>query len=246
MVGNPDDAQDVAQEILIKTITKLSSFQRRSSFRTWLYRICLNHVINRRRSSWERLFRSYDQLAAFSDRLGDERYGARQPSAESELLVEETKNACLTGMLLCLDRKQRVAFILGAVMGVNSNLGGELLEIRPEDFRQTLSRARKQLGNFMNDRCGLINAGKACRCGAKTRACIAAGLVDPVRLRFTPEHLTHVREVVAEKAALVEDALDARVQDVFRGRPQLPPPDMVSLLRRLLKQRDLQQLVQFH
>ena len=37
MVGSPHDAEDVTQEILIKMLTKLSSFQGKSDFRTWLY-----------------------------------------------------------------------------------------------------------------------------------------------------------------------------------------------------------------
>ena len=39
---------DVRQEILIKVLTRLSSFEGRSSFRTWLYRIVVNHAPNSR------------------------------------------------------------------------------------------------------------------------------------------------------------------------------------------------------
>src|SRR5438067_13843326 len=43
------DAEDVTQEILIKLTTKLSTYEGRSSFRTWLYRIAVNHVLNIKR-----------------------------------------------------------------------------------------------------------------------------------------------------------------------------------------------------
>jgi len=36
--SNPQNAEDATQEILIKVLTRLSSFEGRSSFRTWLYR----------------------------------------------------------------------------------------------------------------------------------------------------------------------------------------------------------------
>ena len=49
MVYNPSDAEDATQEILIKVITKLSAFEGRSSFRTWLYRIVVNHLLNMKR-----------------------------------------------------------------------------------------------------------------------------------------------------------------------------------------------------
>src|ERR1051325_8710162 len=49
MVYLPQDAEDATQEILVKLITKLSTFAARSSFRTWLYRIVVNHVLNMQR-----------------------------------------------------------------------------------------------------------------------------------------------------------------------------------------------------
>src|SRR5262245_56084839 len=49
MVYLPEDAEDATQEILIKLLTKLSSFEGRSSFRTWLYRLVCNHVLNMKR-----------------------------------------------------------------------------------------------------------------------------------------------------------------------------------------------------
>ena len=53
MVYFPQDAEDVTQEILIKICTKLSTFEGRSSFRTWLYRIALNHVLSMKRRRGE-------------------------------------------------------------------------------------------------------------------------------------------------------------------------------------------------
>src|SRR5512135_3627962 len=55
MVFNPDEAADVTQEVLIKIITKLSSFGYRSSFRTWAYRIVVNHVLNVKKTRGENM-----------------------------------------------------------------------------------------------------------------------------------------------------------------------------------------------
>jgi RNA polymerase sigma factor (sigma-70 family) len=53
MLYHPQDAEDATQEILIKVLTQLSSFEGRSSFRTWLYRIVVNHVLNTKRGRVE-------------------------------------------------------------------------------------------------------------------------------------------------------------------------------------------------
>jgi RNA polymerase sigma factor (sigma-70 family) len=41
---SPPDAEDAAQEILIKAVIKLDGFESRSTFRTWLYRIAVERV----------------------------------------------------------------------------------------------------------------------------------------------------------------------------------------------------------
>ena len=46
MTGNMHRAEDITQDVLIKVITKLSTYDaQRASFRTWLYRIVVNHVL---------------------------------------------------------------------------------------------------------------------------------------------------------------------------------------------------------
>src|SRR5436309_8597326 len=64
MLYHPQDAEDATQEILIRALTGLASFEGRSSFRTWLYRIVVNHVLNMKRGRVEPAspgFRSYGE-----------------------------------------------------------------------------------------------------------------------------------------------------------------------------------------
>jgi DNA-directed RNA polymerase specialized sigma24 family protein len=53
MLAHPQDVEDATQEILIKALTRLSSFEGHSRFRTWLYRIVVNHVLNMKRGRRE-------------------------------------------------------------------------------------------------------------------------------------------------------------------------------------------------
>ena len=46
MVKNPDDASDIAQDVFLKAYEVLGTFQKKSSFHTWLYRIAVNFCIN--------------------------------------------------------------------------------------------------------------------------------------------------------------------------------------------------------
>jgi len=93
----------------------------------------------------------------------------RNMSADANLLVTEAMIACTTGMLLCLDREQRLTYILGRIFGVTDVVAAEVPEVTCDNFRQRLARARPDLRNFMNDKCGLVNRANPCRCAKKTR-----------------------------------------------------------------------------
>lgn len=54
VVGNPDDADDVAQVVLMRVAERLSSFDGRSRFSTWLYRVTRRVALNRLRTDERR------------------------------------------------------------------------------------------------------------------------------------------------------------------------------------------------
>jgi RNA polymerase sigma factor (sigma-70 family) len=228
----PNDAEDVTQEILIKLTTKLSTFEGRSSFRTWLYRIAVNHILNIKRRSFEDQlnFGEYGRgLEATPDMdLPD----PNTVPVDLKLMVDEARIGCTSGMLLCLDREQRLVYILAEIFGVSDRVGAELLEISRDNFRQKLSRARRDLHSFMQNKCGLVNTANPCRCAKKTQGFAKAGYLNPEKLLFAREHVTKVREV-AEKKCEDLDALDAQYADIHRDHPFQTPPDFVASLRTL-------------
>lgn len=245
MVYIPHDAEDITQEILIKVITKLSTFEGRSSFRTWLYRIVVNHVLNMKRSRSEErewTFKQYE--ASLNAAVDAELPDSRSVPVDVQLLVDEARIGCTSGMLLCLDREQRLIYILGEIFGVTDRVGSELLEISRDNFRQRLARARGDLHQFMQHQCGLMNKANPCRCAKKTRAFINAGYVNPENLLFAREHVTRVREVAKLTADDLE-TLDAAYAEIHRGNPFLKSPDLVPSLKRLLNLPDFESILDF-
>jgi DNA-directed RNA polymerase specialized sigma24 family protein len=189
MLFHPQDAEDATQEILIKVLTRLSSFEGRSSFRTWLYRIVVNHVLNMRRGRVEDSaihFRMYgEELDKTPDLdLPDPKDG----SPDANLLSPALPECCF------------VSIVNSANVHPWCNLRcpAEVLEITAENFRQRLARARRDLRNFMNDKCGLVNQANPCRCVKKTRGFIQAGHVDPKNLLFVRERVCEVREAASQ------------------------------------------------
>jgi len=238
MLAHPQDAEDATQEILIKALTRLGSFERRSRFRTWLYRIVVHHVLNMKRGRAERRV-SFGDYGQELDRTPDlDLPDPTTVAPDLRLLIDEARIGCTSAMLLCLDREQRLVYVLGGILGVADAVGAELLEISRDAFRQRLSRARRDLHTFMNDKCGLVNQANPCRCARKTQAFIECGHVDPTNLLFARDRLRHVREVAPATAEALGD-LDARCAAIFREHPFPEPRDLVPVLRRLLEKPDV-------
>jgi RNA polymerase sigma factor (sigma-70 family) len=139
MVFHSQDAEEVTQEVLVKAITRLSTFQGKSQFRTWLYRITANHVLNMKRRGGEIEAQTFSSYAdAINDTPDLDLPDPKTMPVDVPLLVEEAKISCTTGMLLCLDRKQRLIFTLGEIFGASDAVGSEILEMSADNFRQSL------------------------------------------------------------------------------------------------------------
>lgn len=234
MVHHPEDAKDATQEVLIKLFTRLAAFDGRSSLRTWLYRIVVNHLVNMKRCRAESRGITFEAYGQALDGMPDAELPDPQAMpVDVQLLVAEARIGCTSGMLLCLDRQQRLIFILGSIFGVSDAVGAELLELSRDNFRQRLARARRDLQNFMQDKCGLVNTANPCRCARKTRGFIAAGHIDPDNLRFARERVTHVRDVAARVSDEIT-GLDAAYAEVYRDHPFQSSPDFVAALRELM------------
>ena len=189
MVLQPADAEDATQEVLIKLVTRLSTFDGRSSLRTWLYRIAINHLLNMKRGRAELREITFAQYGRKLDETPDaDLPDPRALPAHEQLLVAEARIGCTSGMLLCLNREQRMVYILGSIFGVCDTVGAELLELSRDNFRQKLARARRDLHSFMHDKCGLVNPANPCRCAKKTRGGkMGSGCT------FSPSYRTNVK-----------------------------------------------------
>ena len=149
MLYDPVDAEDAAQEILIRIITRLGGFRGEAAFTTWAYRVAANYLLTTRRRLVENTIASFDDSEALITRNSANAWRESESEAQQGLVVEEIMISCLQGLLLCLDREHRLAYILGEIFNVTGEQGAEILEISQTAYRKRLSRARARLREFM-------------------------------------------------------------------------------------------------
>lgn len=230
---NPQDAEDASQEILVRVVTGLDGFRGESSFRTWVYRVACNALLSARPGAMERRALSFEQFDEdLSGGLSDAPAG--DAGAEHALLLEEVKVGCTLAMLLCLDRGQRLAYILGEILELEHGEAAAALEIAAAAYRKRLSRAREAVNALMLARCGLVREENACRCRRRVATAVELKRVDPERLLFASslEQARRFPQVVGEIRRL-EEARRAAALYRSHGDPA-PSRDFIAWLRELV------------
>ncbi|MCP4628449.1 MAG: RNA polymerase sigma factor [bacterium] len=240
MLYHPADAEDATQEILVKIITRLDSFREESTFTTWTYRVSANHLLNfrKRKSNHDERNYSFEKFTRLIDMLDHSAPTGSLPPEEG-LLVEEIKVSCMQGLLGCLNRDQRLAYILGDIFQIDGRQSAYILDISPAAFRKRRSRARKQLHHFMDNKCGLLNPAAPCRCERHVIPAIETDWLDPENLLFTghshrpptapesPEHARALNEI-------------GRMAELFRSQPDYTAPtEFVEGLREMLDNENI-------
>ena len=239
MVGNPVDAQDVTQEVLIKILTKLSTLDNKNGFRTWAYRIVTNHVLNMKQRGWEKHHMTFSRYGQEIDDSPDlDLPDESTLPVDLQVVIDETFVHCMMGMLLCLDREKRLVFILGEVFGINDKTGSEITQLSHDNYRQKLSRARKHVYAFMQQKCGLVDAANACKCHNKVAFMMETGEIDPDRLRFNTRYFQKVKNVCETRNERLVDLLEGKGRQLFREHPFQESPDFVQALNDIIASQD--------
>lgn len=181
MLCNPEDAKEATQEIIIKLITKLSTFEFNSKFKTWVYRVSTNYLLNEKKVLKKDLGLNFDMYKKDleSDLQDPIDY---KNSLDYPLMLNEVRIACTMAMLLCLDHKHRITYILGEILELDSNESANILGIQSDSFRKQLSRSRKKVLEFTQTSCGLVNDCASCTCEKKLTGAINRGRVLPNNL----------------------------------------------------------------
>lgn len=234
MLGYSIDAEDASQEILIKIITHLSDFKGDSRFSTWSYRIAVNHLLNLRKNKARELnitFDLWEELGYRTDPSFDY-HSVEEPT--KTLLTEEVRIGCMQGMLQCLEKKIRIAFVLGELFEMSGEEAAGILGITETAYRKRLSRARDKINRFMQKNCSLVKSENHCHCSKLVGPDIRDKWIDPDNLQFVGEH-GHAKINPAVKACLNELDEIQRAMALFRTYPEYSAPDsVVGIVKELI------------
>jgi len=225
----PEDAQDASQEILVRLVTRLSTYKGDSKFTTWAYRVAVNYLLTAQGKQSRKFAMDFDQYANFVDAGQSPHATTASNEGELRLLELEVKTSCTQGLLLCLAPSSRLVYIVGDILGLDGPAGAQIIGTTPANFRQQLARGRAKVRNFLQAKCGLANPKNPCRCHKKVDFLVDKGLVSKPKLKFA-QHVTGV-QTLHEQIAGLESELE-----LIRTNPNLPTPaSIIEKMKELIE-----------
>lgn len=144
LLGDAEEAKDVAQEVFLQVYRRLGAFEGRSSLKTWIYRIAVNQCHNRRRF-WQRRRRGLE--TSLDERVlvpagAPERRGGPSPYEET---LRHERALQVQAALLQLRFEHRSVLVLREVAGLTCAEVGAALGMPEGTVKSRLSRAREAM-----------------------------------------------------------------------------------------------------
>ena len=144
LLGDRSEAEDVAQDVMLRAWRGISRFDGRSLFFTWLYRIAVNEA-NR---SFEKRSRRLAQVAIDANVLQLPAPAADEPARRYE---QAELRAALREALAELPPAYRTAIVLRDFEGLSTQQAAEIVGISQAAFKSRLHEARLRVRATIGD-----------------------------------------------------------------------------------------------
>lgn len=141
MIGTPEAAEDVLQEVFLHAHRKLESFRGESSLGTWLYRLAVNQCLDVLRGRQAKMARATESLDA---------EGADEPVAVSPLVPSAISRMDLEHAIAQLPDGCRAAFILHDVEGFEHHEVATMLGVAEGTSKSQVHKARQKLRGLLS------------------------------------------------------------------------------------------------
>ena len=144
IAGDPHDAEDLSQDAFVKAFTKIESFRKEASFKSWVGRIAANLAINYIKRRQRMVFAEDERGAALDQAPAGPRYSPSNDLARREM-AERIENA-----IADLPAEDQAVFKLAVIDGRAHRDIADIMDCAEGTVAWRLHRARKRLIEAMD------------------------------------------------------------------------------------------------
>jgi RNA polymerase sigma-70 factor (ECF subfamily) len=151
MLGNREEAEDVAQEVFVTVFKSIDSFRGEAKFSTWLYRIAANHCKNRMKYLGRRSYKSTGELDEAAEReMHASPNGARPHVDGPDAVLEGLQmERMVQDGIASLEEEHRALIVLRDVEDMSYEEIGAITGLADGTVKSRLHRARLALKDYM-------------------------------------------------------------------------------------------------
>ena len=155
---NWEDAEEVAQDVLLKVYRKIDAFRGDAALSSWIYRITFNAAMSRLRTARYQRAQAEDRRAAAAADEDGSNMSARTPDvadwsdmADERVLRSQLRKRVFSA-ILALPAIYRAPVMLRDIQGMSTEEASAMLRVKDQTLKSRLHRGRlilrKQLADF--------------------------------------------------------------------------------------------------
>ena len=139
---NHQDTEDLMQDTYISSYQSLSKFENRSTFKTWMIRIMLNHCYHKKQKfSYQK-----EKPVELSDNYNSKSMSLKNNADDAgKAIINKELNAVIEGCLEKLPEDYRLTFTLRELAGLNIAETAEMMNTTPANVKVRLNRAKMMM-----------------------------------------------------------------------------------------------------
>lgn len=147
IVQNPEDAEDIAQEVFVQVYESVHSFKGEAKFSTWLYKITVTKTMDHlRRKKRKKRFAFIQSLFGANDEIAHDPPDFQHPGVVLDKKETATE---LFKAIEQLPENQKIAFTLNKLEGLNYQEVSEIMNTTVPSIESLLHRAKNNLKKLL-------------------------------------------------------------------------------------------------
>jgi len=152
MLGSSHDAEDVAQEVCIKIYKNIKSYNKKSKFYTWVYKITVNTCIDEIRKNRKSLGVTYmNEPICSNDGEVEQQFEDEKVLTPEQEYIQKEDVIDTQGKINMLEPEYRAVIILRYINNLNYEEIAESLECSLGTVKSRINRAKKKLQEIFNN-----------------------------------------------------------------------------------------------
>lgn len=149
MLGNIDDASEIAQEVFIKIFRSIRQFKGEAAFSTWVYKIAVNMCLDELRKRKKSRSVYIDEAVRLEDGEVEKQIPGEMPSPE-EMTEKNELRGIVENAIKLLDEKHRCVVVLRDIQGMSYEEIAQILNCPLGTIKSRINRARAALRDILN------------------------------------------------------------------------------------------------